>query len=117
GIEREVLDEEHWCASVDRQLEQRRLTVAIRSDGDPLPVGGPGGRSAHVEFLRDLSNAAAVGIHDVQSRHSASSYRKCELPAGRSNRRSRHDTAIATVPELRGFLSLTELPETLGSGR
>src|SRR6266545_1660155 len=115
GIEREALDKKHRCASIDRQLEQRRLTVTISGDGDPLPVGGPGGRSAHVELLRDLSNAAAVLIHDVQSRDSASPYRKRELPAVRGNRRSSHDTAIATVPELRGVLSLTELPDAVST--
>jgi hypothetical protein len=92
------LDKENWCASIDRQFEQRRLTVPIRGGGDPLPVGGPGGRSAHVERLRELSNAASVDVHDVQSRDSTSSHWKRELAAVGGNRRSSHDTAIATVP-------------------
>src|SRR5439155_11238833 len=115
-IEREPLDKENGWAAIDRQLEQRRLTVTIGGDGDPLPVGGPGGRPAHVERRRELSHAASVGVHDVQSRDSASPYRKRELPAVRGNRRSSHHTAIATVPELRGFLSLAELPDALGTG-
>src|SRR5271165_6801453 len=111
-IERVLLDERNWGATVNRNTKQMGDAVIFRRGGDRLTIGRPCWRTLQVERIGHNPRFRAVGLRHVQERPPVLPDRECDVLAIGGDGGAAKNLRCLANPQL-GSSSIRQLPDTL----